>query len=75
MLKALIRADAIKESVSYATFHRAIEQFTGRKFGIDTPQKSFGEMKDFGFHGAQKGSWAKAKEIIFRWSHIFEAVA
>ena len=75
MLKALIRADAIKESVSYATFHRAIEQFTGRKFGIDTPQKRFGEMKDFGFHGAQKGSWAKAKEIIFRWSHIFEAVA
>lgn len=75
LLKALIRADAIKESVSYATFHRAIEQFTGRKFGIDTPQKRFGEMKDFGFHGAQKGSWAKAKEIIFRWSHIFEAVA
>ena len=75
MLKALIRADAIKESVSYATFHRAIEQFTGRKFGIDTPQKRFGEMKDFGFHGAQKGSWAKAKEIIFRWSNIFEAVA
>ena len=75
MLKALIRVDAIKESVSYATFHRAIEQFTGRKFGIDTPQKRFGEMKDFGFHGAQKGSWAKAKEIIFRWSRIFEAVA
>ena len=75
LLKALIRAEAIKESVSYATFHRAIEQFTGRKYGIDTPQRRFGEMKDFGFHGAQKGSWAKAKEIIFRWSHIFEAVA
>ena len=75
LLKALIRAEAINESVSYATFHHAIEQFTGRKFGIDTPQKRFGEMKDFGFHGAQKGSWAKAKEIIFRWSHIFEAVA
>ena len=75
LLKALIRAEAIKESVSYATFHRAIEQFTGRKYGIDTPQRRFGEMKDFGFHGVQKGSWAKAKEIIFRWSHIFEAVA
>lgn len=75
LLKALIRAEAINESVSYATFHRAIEQFTGRKFGIDSPQRRFGEIKDFGFHGVQKGSWAKAKEIIFRWSHIFEAVA
>ena len=75
LLKALIRAEAIKESVSYASFHRAIEQFTGRKFGIDSPQRRFGEIKDFGFHGVQKGSWAKAKEIIFRWSHIFEAVA
>ena len=74
LLKALIRADAIKQSVSYATFHRAIEQFTGRKFGIDSPQRRYGEMKDFGFHGVQKGSWAKAKEIIFRWSRIFEAV-
>ena len=75
LLKALIRAEAIKESVSYASFHRAIEQFTGRKYGIDSPQRRFGEIKDFGFHGVQKGSWAKAKEIIFRWSHIFEAVA
>ena len=75
LLIALIRADAIKKNVSYTTFHRAIEQFTGRKYGIDTPQRRFGEMKDFGFHGVQKGSWAKAKEIIFRWSHIFEAVA
>ncbi|MBQ8713743.1 MAG: hypothetical protein IJ552_00890 [Prevotella sp.] len=75
LLKALIRAEAIKESVSYASFHRAIEQFTGRKYGIDSPQRRFGEIKDFGFHGVQKGSWAKAKEIIFRWSLIFEAVA
>ena len=75
LLIALIRANAIKKSVCYTTFHRAIEQFTGRKYGIDTPQRRFGEMKDFGFHGVQKGSWAKAKEIIFRWSHIFEAVA
>ncbi len=74
LLIALIRADAIKKSVSYATFHRAIEQLTGRKIGIDCPQKRYGELKDFRFCGPQKGSWAKAKYIIFRWTDIFEAV-
>lgn len=74
LLIALIRANAIKKSVSYATFHRAIEQLTGRKIGIDCPQKRYGELKDFRFCGPQKGSWAKAKQIIYRWTDIFEAV-
>ena len=74
LLIALIRANAIKKSVSYTTFHRAIEQLTGRKIGIDCPQKRYGELKDFRFSGPQKGSWAKAKHIIFRWTDIFEAV-
>lgn len=74
LLIALIRADAIKKSVCYTTFHRAIEQLTGRKIGIDCPQKRYGELKDFRFSGPQKGSWAKAKHIIFRWTDIFEAV-
>ena len=74
LLIALIRAHAIKESVSYTTFHRAIEQFTGRKIGVDCPQKRYGELKDYRFSGPQKGSWAKAKEIIFRWTDILEAV-
>ena len=74
LLKALIRANAIKKSVSYTTFHRSIEHFIGRKIGIDCPQKRYGELKDYRFSGPQKGSWAKAKEIIFRWTDIFEAV-
>lgn len=74
LLKALIRANAIKKSVSYTTFHRAIEQFTRRKIGIDCPQKRYGELKNYRFSGPQKGSWAKAKQIIFRWTDIFEAV-
>lgn len=74
LLIALIRANAIKKSVSYTTFHRAIEQFTGRKIGVDCPQKRYGELKDFRFSGLQKGSWAKAKQIICRWTDIFEGV-
>lgn len=54
LLIALIRAHAIKESVSYTTFHRAIEQFTGRKIGIDSPQKRYGELKDYRFSGTTK---------------------
>ena len=74
LLKALTMADAVKKNISYATFHRAIEQFTGRKIGIDTPRKRYGELKDFGFHGPQKGSWARAKAIIYHWSDIFASV-
>ena len=74
LLIALIRAHAIKESVSYTTFHRAIEQFTGRKIGIDCPQKRYGELKDYRFSGPQKGSWAKAKQIIYLWTDIFAVV-
>ena len=74
LLIALIRADAIKKNVSYTTFHRAIEQLTGRKIGIDCPQKRYGELKDYRFSGPQKGSWAKAKQIIHLWTDIFAAV-
>lgn len=74
LLKALTMADAVKKNISYATFHRAIEQFIGRKIEIDTPQKRYGELKDFGFHGPQKGSWARAKAIIYHWSDIFASV-
>lgn len=74
LLISLIRAGAIKKNVSYTTFHRAIEQLTGRKIGIDSPQKRFGELKSFGLQGPQKGCWAKAKAIIANWTEIFEKV-
>ena len=74
LLIALIRADAIKKNVCYTTFHRAIEQLTGRKIGIDCPQKRYGELKDYRFSGPQKGCWAKAKQIIYLWTDIFAAV-
>ena len=74
LLKALTMADAVRKNVSYATFHRAIEQLTGRTFGIDSPQKRYGEIKDFSFRGSQKGSWARAKAIIYRWTNVFASV-
>ncbi len=75
LLQALIRAKVVKKSVKYTTFHRAIEHFAGCKFGIDVPQKRFGELKDFTFRGQQKGSWAVAKDIIYTWTDIFAEVA
>ena len=75
LLKSLIRAGAIKKNINYTTFHRAIEHLTGRKIGIDSPQKRFGELKNFRLQGPQKGCWAKAKTIIVNWTVIFEEVA
>ena len=75
LLKSLIRAGAIKKGINYTTFHRAIEHLTGRKIGIDSPQKRFGELKSFSLQEPQKGCWAKAKTIILNWTRIFEEVA
>lgn len=75
LLKALIQAGAVKKTVRYTTFHRAIEQFTGKHFGKDIPQKRFGELMDIDFSGPEKGSWARAKDIISRWKDIFKDAA
>ena len=75
LLKSLIRAGVIKRNVSYTTFHRAIEHLTGRKIGIDSPQKRFGELKNFRLQKPQKGCWAKAKTIIVKWTEVFAEVA
>lgn len=72
LLQALILSGAVKETVRYTTFHRAIEQFTGRRFGIDIPQKRFGELRDIDLSVPQKGSWARARDIISRWKDIFK---
>ena len=75
LLQALIQAGTVKETVRYTTFHHAIEQFTGRHFGMDIPQKRFGELMDIDFSGTEKGSWARAKDIISRWKDIFKDAA
>lgn len=72
LLKALIKADRIKASTRYMTFHRAIEQFSQRHYGHDIPQKRYGEIKELTLNSPQRGSsYTKAKRIIDRWTDYF----
>lgn len=72
LLKALIKADRIKASTRYMTFHRAIEQFSQRHYGHDMPQKRYGEIKELTLNSPQRGSsYTKAKRIIDRWTDYF----
>lgn len=73
LLKSLINSEIIKPSVKYMTFHRAIEQFIGRTYGHDVPQKRYGEIKSMNLSGPQRGtSYQKAKRIIDQWTMYFE---
>ena len=72
LLKALVKADRIKASTRYMTFHRAIEQFSQRHYGHDMPQKRYGEIKELTLNSPQRGSsYTKAKRIIDRWTDYF----
>ena len=72
LLKALVKADRMKVSTRYMTFHRAIEQFSQRHYGHDIPQKRYGEIKELTLNGPQMGnSYTKAKRIIDRWTDYF----
>ena len=75
LLRALINANKINTNLKYASFHRAIEQFSGKKYGIDVPQKRFGELKVFSLRHPQKGkSFIRAKEIVDEWTTIFRNI-
>ena len=72
LLKSLVKADRIKASTRYMTFHRAIEQFSQRHYGHDIPQKRYGEIKELTLNSPQRGSsYTKAKRIIDRWTDYF----
>lgn len=72
LLKSLVKADRIKASTRYMTFHRAIEQFSQRNYGHDIPQKRYGEIKEMTLDSPQRGnSYTKAKRIIDYWSDYF----
>ncbi len=73
LLKSLINSERIKPSVKYMTFHRAIEQFIGRTYGHDVPQKRYGEIRNMSLYGPQRGtSYQKAKRLIDQWTMYFE---
>lgn len=72
LLKSLVKADRIKASTRYMTFHRAIEQFSQRNYGHDIPQKRYGEIKEMALDSPQRGnSYTKAKRIIDYWTDYF----
>ena len=76
LLRALINANKINANLKYTSFHRAIEQFSGKKYGIDVPQKRFGELKMFSLRHSQKGkSFSRAKEIVDEWTTIFRNIS
>lgn len=76
LLRALINANKINANLKYTSFHRAIEQFSGKKYGIDVPQKRFGELKAFSLRSPQKGkSFSRAKEIVDEWTTIFRNIS
>ena len=75
LLCALIRARKIDGSIPYMSFHRAIEQFTGRHTGHDIPQKRYGELKTFSLCSIPYGdSYKRAKRIIDKWTLILAEV-
>ena len=76
LLKALINANKINANLKYTSFHRAIEQFSSKKYGIDVPQKRFGELKVFSLRSPQKGkSFSRAKKIVDEWTVIFKNIS
>ena len=76
LLRSLVRTGKVSDSLSYMTFHRAIEQFCGRKIGYDIPQKRYGELKSSSFSLNPYGSsYKRAKRIMDNWTHIFAQTA
>jgi hypothetical protein len=76
LLRSLVRTGKVSDSLSYMTFHRAIELFCGRKIGYDIPQKRYGELKSSSFSLDPYGSsYKRAKRIMDNWTHIFAQTA
>ena len=72
LLRSLVRSGKVKDTIPYMTFHRAIEQFTGRHVGHDIPQKRYGELKTFSLNSPPYGdSFKRAKRIVDKWTRIF----
>lgn len=76
LLKALVNANKINKRVEYIVFHRLIEEFSQKKYGIDTPQKRYGELKELSLDNTLEGkSYIQAKETIDKWTTIFKTIS
>ena len=76
LLKALVNANKIDKGIEYIVFHRSIEQFSKKKYGIDTPQKRYGELKELSLDNNLEGkSYIQAIETIEKWTTIFMTIS
>lgn len=72
LLYSLTNAGKINPNTKYMTFHRAIEQFTNRKYSHDVPQKRYGEIRHLTIKEIQYGSsYNKARKVIEKWTFLF----
>ena len=75
LLEALKRSKCLKESVKYAEFHRAIERFAGQKYGIDMPQRRYGEIAEMTLtEPALSPAFSKAKRTVEHWQQLFTTI-
>lgn len=76
LLKALVNANKINKRVEYIVFHRSIELFSKKEYGIDTPQNRYGELKELSLDNTLEGeSYIQAKKTIDKWTTIFKTIS
>ena len=73
---ALLRTYHLVPSVSFATFLRAINQFSGRKYKYDPAQRtdSFIVYEKKQFYTSKSSKWQRGRRIVEYLTNIFDAV-
>lgn len=73
---ALLRTNHLVPSVSFATFLRAINQFSGRKYKYDPAQRtdSFIVYEKKQFYTSKSSKWQRGRRIVEYLTNIFNAV-
>lgn len=73
---ALLRTNHLVPSVSFATFLRAINQFSGRKYKYDPAQRtdSFIVYEKKQFYTSKSSKWQRGRRIVEYLTNIFDAV-
>ena len=73
---ALLRTNHLVPSVSFATFLRAINQFSGRKYKYDPAQRvdSFITINHKKFAVSSSSKWQRARRIVSGFVERFEKI-
>lgn len=73
---ALLRTNHLDSSISFATFLRAINQFSGREYKYDPAQRvdSFITINHKEFDVSSSSKWQRARRVISGYIEMFEEV-